>query len=318
MDFKTLKEKRAKTSQELIKAIENERKKDYSDDRVWRLKQDEQGRGSAIIRFMPVSKDDNVPWVKILTHQFKGPSGKWYIENCLSTINQNDPVMESNAELWETGDEKIQDIVRGRSRKTVFYSNIYVIQDKANPENEGKVFLFKYGKNIFDMIIGALQPEFEDEKPINVFDFWDGANFNLKMRKVDKQTKYDKSSFSEPSEFLDGDEEEIEKVWNSLYALNEFTNEANFKTYEELKRKFDSVVNAKVVVDDSDETETETVENVETENVETVETKNDKPFKKPVNKRVKKEPEPEPASYNHEEDEFEDDEDEDLDKFKDL
>lgn len=230
----------AKITSELSKAA-NPQTKSYEDDRFWKVEADKAGNGSAVIRFLPARDDDELPWVKMYTHGFKGPTGKWYIENSLSTIGKDDPVVEENTRLWNTGIEANQNIARERKRKLSFFANVLVISDPKHPENEGKVFVFKFGKSIFDMITDKANPTFEGEEPVDVFNPWEGANFKLRMRKADGFTKFDKSSFEEPAEI--GDDEEILRVLNARHRLSDFTDMKNFKSYEELKKKFESVIN---------------------------------------------------------------------------
>ena len=188
-----------------------------------------------------------MPWAKVWNHAFQGPTGQWYIENSLTTLNQKDPVSEHNTALWNTGLESDKEIARKQKRKLQYFSNVYVVSDTKHPENEGKVFLFRYGKKIFDKITAAMSPEFEDEKAINPFDFWEGANFKLKIRKVDGFWNYDKSEFEEPSKLFE-DESEADKVWQSQYSLTEFTAPTNFKSYDELKTRLDAVLSGTVKV----------------------------------------------------------------------
>jgi len=214
----------------------------YIDDRYWKLERDKSSNGYAIIRFLDSPEKEDFPFVKIYTHGFKGKGG-WYIENSLTTIGQQDPVSEANSELWNSGIDSNKQIARDRKRRLQYISNIYVVQDQAHPENEGKVFLFKYGKSIFDMIQAAGEPQFEDESPVNVFNLFNGANFKLKARKADGFVKYDKSSFEEPSQWLKT-EEEMETLYNGFYSLEAEIAEDKFKSYEELKKKFARVIGA--------------------------------------------------------------------------
>ena len=216
-------------------------KKSYVDERLWKPELDKTGNGYAVIRFLPAVDGENMPWAKIWNHAFQGPTGQWYIENSLTTLNQNDPVSEMNSAYWNSGIESDKEIARRQKRKLQYYSNIYVVSDPKHPENEGNVFLFRYGKKIFDKIMEAMQPAFEDENPINPFDFWEGANFKLKIRKVDGFWNYDKSEFEAPTALFDNDDD-IEKVWNKQYALNEFTAPTNFKSYDELKTRLNMVL----------------------------------------------------------------------------
>ena len=216
-------------------------KKSYVDERLWKPELDKTGNGYAVIRFLPAVDGENMPWAKIWNHAFQGPTGQWYIENSLTTLNQNDPVSEMNSAYWNSGIESDKEIARRQKRKLQYYSNIYVVSDTKHPEHEGKVFLFRYGKKIFDKIMEAMQPAFEDEEAINPFDFWNGANFKLKIRKVDGFWNYDKSEFEAPTALFDNDDD-IEKVWNKQYALNEFTAPTNFKSYDELKTRLNMVL----------------------------------------------------------------------------
>ena len=217
-------------------------KQSYVDDRYWKLERDKSSNGYAIIRFLDSPEKEDFPFVKIYTHGFKGKGG-WYIENSLTTLSQQDPVSEANSELWNSGIDSNKQIARDRKRRLQYISNIYVIQDQAQPENEGKVFLFKYGKSIFDMIQAAGEPQFEDETPVNVFNLYNGANFKLKARKADGFVKYDKSTFEESSQWLK-DEGEMETLYNGLYSLEAEIGEDKFKSYDELKKKFARVIGA--------------------------------------------------------------------------
>ena len=216
-------------------------KKSYVDERLWKPELDKTGNGYAVIRFLPAVDGENMPWAKIWNHAFQGPTGQWYIENSLTTLNQNDPVSEMNSAYWNSGVESDKEIARRQKRKLQYFSNIYVVSDTRHPEHEGKVFLFRYGKKIFDKIMEAMQPAFDDEVAINPFDFWKGANFKLKIRKVDGFWNYDKSEFEAPTALFDNDDD-IEKVWNKQYALNEFTAPTNFKSYDELKTRLNMVL----------------------------------------------------------------------------
>ena len=187
-------------------------KKSYVDERLWKPTMDKTGNGYAVIRFLPAPKGEDLPWVKLWNHAFQGPTGQWYIENSLTTLGNNDPVSEYNSKLWNSGIESDKEIARRQKRKLSYYSNIYVVSDTANPQNEGKVFLYRYGKKIFDKVMEAMQPPFPDTDPINPFDFWEGANFKLKLRKVDGYWNYDLSSFDGPTKLLD-DDDELENVW---------------------------------------------------------------------------------------------------------
>ena len=215
--------------------------KNYTDDRIWKAEVDKSGNGYAVIRFLPPCDGEDVPWARVFNHGFQGPTGQWYIENSLTTIGKKDPVSEYNRTLWNSGIEANKEIARKQKRRLTYFSNIYVVSDPKNPQNEGKVFLYKYGKKIFDKINDLMNPEFEDETPVNPFDFWEGANFKLKIRKVDGYWNYDKSEFDSPSK-LNEDDSELDKIWKTEYSLKEFTAPSNFKTYDELKNRLDDVL----------------------------------------------------------------------------
>jgi len=227
--------------QNLIKKLDESSKKDYKDDRFWRPEQDKMGNGFAIIRFLPNAEGQNDSYVKLFSHAFQGPGG-WYIENSLTTIGEKDPVSELNTQLWNTGSEEDKNIARLRKRKANYISNILVIKDEANPQNEGKVFLFKYGQKIFDKIQEKAKPEFKDEDPFDPFNFITGANFKLKIRKVGGYTNYDKSEFDSQSVLLNGDKAKMKDVYDSLYNLSEFIDLKNFKSYDELKKRLQDVL----------------------------------------------------------------------------
>jgi hypothetical protein len=215
--------------------------KSFTDDRFWRLEGDKAGNGTATIRFLPRVEGDELPWVRIFSHGFQGPTGKWYIENSLTTLGENDPVGELNTQLWNSGSEANKEIARKQKRRLSFTANILIVSDPKHPENEGKVFLWKFGKKIFDKIMDKARPTFEDEKPVNVFDFWEGANFKLRMRKKDGYANYDESAFMEPSA-ISSDDEEILRIANSQHKLSEFIDRKNFKSYDELKKKLNEVL----------------------------------------------------------------------------
>jgi hypothetical protein len=213
-------------------------------DNFWKPTVDKSGNGMAVLRFLPASSadgEDSLPWVKIHSHGFQGPGG-WLIDNCLTTKNQQCPVCEHNTTLWNSGIEANKDIVRKQKRKLNYIANVYVVSDAANPQNEGKVFLYKFGKKIFDKITEAMNPEFADETPINPFDMWKGANFKLKIRKVDGYQNYDKSEFDSPAP-LSSDDAELEKIYNSEHSLQELLNKpSEWKTYDQLKARLDKVL----------------------------------------------------------------------------
>ena len=243
--------KKENSLDKLLGAVQSENsqqeKKSYVDDRIWKPVMDKTGNGFAIIRFLPAPKGEELPWAKLWNHAFQGPTGQWYIENSLTTIGQNDPVSEHNSALWNSGVESDKEIARKQKRKLQYYSNIYVVKDSANPENEGKVFLYRYGKKIFDKIMETMQPAFEDESPINPFDFWEGANFKLKLRKVDGYWNYDKSEFEAPSALFD-DDDKLEELWGKEHSLTAFTENTNFKSYDELKKRLDVVLSGVTTV----------------------------------------------------------------------
>ena len=246
MDINTLRKMRnsdfGKISSEFEKiANPQSESKSYQDDRFWKLEADRAGNGTATIRFLPTAEGDELPWVKIFSHGFQGPTGKWYIENSLTTIGENDPVGELNSRLWNTGNEADKETARKQKRKLSYVANVLIVSDPKHPENEGKVKLFKFGKKIFDKIMDKARPTFEDETPVNVFDLWAGADFKLRMRKVDGYPNYDQSAFQEPSAITE-DEDEMLSIVNSQHKLSEFLDRKNFKTYEELSRKLASVL----------------------------------------------------------------------------
>ena len=214
-----------------------------ADERLWKLEVDKAGNGYAVIRFLPAPDGEELPWAKVWSHAFQGPGG-WYIENSLTTLGQKDPVSEYNRLLWNSGNDADKDLARKQKRKLSYISNIYVVKDPTNPQNEGKVFLYKFGKKIFDKITAAMQPEFEDEEAIDPFDFWQGANFKLKAKNVAGYRNYDSSEFAGVSPLLD-DDDALEALWKKQYPLVEFTAADQFKAYDILQQRLDSVLNAK-------------------------------------------------------------------------
>jgi hypothetical protein len=227
----------------LVKEVEKANASTGADERFWKPEMDKTGNGFAIVRFLPAVEGEELPWAKMYSHAFQGPGG-WYIENSLTTIGQKDPVSEHNRELWNSGNEKDKETVRKQKRKLSYYSNIYVVKDPANPQNEGKVFLFKYGKKIFDKIMEAMQPEFEDETPINPFDFWQGANFKIKIVKKDGYWNYDKSEFDRIAPLLD-DDDALEALWKKQYSLDALSAADQFKSYEDLEKRLKYVLGQK-------------------------------------------------------------------------
>ena len=246
MSFSSLKKQSSLGSltSKLVKEIEKtSTTRGGADERLWKPELDKTGNGYAVVRFLPAPDGEDLPWAKVYSHAFQGPGG-WYIENSLTTIGGKDPVSEYNRDLWNSGNDSDKDVVRRQKRKLSYYSNIYVVKDPVNPHNEGGVFLFKFGKKIFDKLTAAMQPEFEDETPINPFDFWQGANFKLKIRKVDGYWNYDKSEFDAPAPLLD-DDDALEAVWKKEYSLADFTAQSNFKSYDDLERRLKSVLGQK-------------------------------------------------------------------------
>jgi len=237
--------KKSSSLDKLLGAVQAENapleKKSYVDERLWKPQMDKTGNGYAVLRFLPAVEGEDLPWAKVWNHAFQGPTGQWYIENSLTTIGQNDPVSEMNSAYWNSGVESDKEIARKQKRKLQYFANILVIKDSANPQNEGKVMLYRFGKKIFDKCMEAMQPAFEDENPVNPFDFWEGADFKLKIRKVDGYWNYDKSEFDAPSPIFK-DDDEIEAVWKKQYPLAEFSAESNFKSYDELKKRLDTVL----------------------------------------------------------------------------
>jgi hypothetical protein len=243
MSFEKLKANRLASIEKLVSAVEDiGEKKTYGDDRLWKPTVDKAGNGYAVIRFLPAAESEDLPWVRYWDHGFKGPTGRWYIENSLTSIGQDDPLSELNSQLWNSGREEDKELVRQRKRRLHYVANILVISDSANPQNEGKVFLYKFGKKIFDKVMDVMQPQFEDEKPINPFDFWGGANFKLKIRNVEGYRNYDKSEFDSVTEIFDGDEEKLKTLYDNLHELKSFVDPSNYKTYAELKKKLYEVL----------------------------------------------------------------------------
>ena len=233
--------------EKLSKAVEatsagTENSKD--DNRFWQPEVDKAGNGMAIIRFLPapaVDGDDALPWVRTFSHGFQGPGG-WFIDNCLTTLNEKCPVCEHNNTLWNSGIEANKDVARKQKRKLSYLANILVVSDPSNPSNEGQIKLYKFGKKIFDKITEAMNPEFADETPVNPFDMWEGANFKLKIRNVEGYRNYDKSEFADVSALLDGNDEKLEEMWKKQFSLKDFTERKNFKPYDQLKGRLDKVL----------------------------------------------------------------------------
>jgi hypothetical protein len=226
-----------------VEALSQSSEGSEKSDNYWKPEVDKAGNGMATIRFLPASEkdgEDGLPWVKIFSHGFQGPGG-WLIDNCLTTKNQQCPICEHNSALWNSGIEANKDVVRKQKRKLNYVANVYIVSDPKHPENEGKVKLFRFGKKIFDKITEAMNPQFEDEQPINPFDMWKGANFKLKIRKVEGYQNYDKSEFDSPSPLLENDDD-LEKIWKSEFSLSELSAGSEFKSYDELKKRLDKVL----------------------------------------------------------------------------
>ncbi len=260
MSFANLKKqsKLGSLTAKLVKEVEKLNTNGGSDDRLWKLDVDKSGNGYAVIRFLPAPDGEDLPFVKLYSHAFQGPGG-WYIENSLTSLGQKDPVSEYNTQLWNNGTDAGKDTARKQKRKLTYISNIYVVKDPANPENEGKVFLYKYGKKIFDKLTAAMQPEFEDEEAIDPFDFWQGANFKLKAKNVAGYRNYDSSEFTATSALLD-DDDAMEAIWKKEFSLAELVASDQFKSYEDLKKRLSYVLGNKTtrpVVDEELEDESE-------------------------------------------------------------
>lgn len=267
-NFATLKKSSADLSRltKEIEKINSVQGSDREEDtRFWKLERDKSGNGMAVIRFLPASAvdgDDALPWIRYFDHGFKGPSGKWYIENSLTSIGQKDPVSEYNSQLWNASNDDNswqRKQARDQKRRLHYISNIYVVKDPANPDNEGKVKLFKFGKKIFDKITLAMNPEYEGDDPVNPFDLWKGANFKLRSRMVAGYLNYDQSTFEAPKALSD-DDAELEKIWKSEYSLKEFLDPKNFKTYDELKRRLVEVLGESEVSSSNDTSKSSKIE----------------------------------------------------------
>ncbi len=243
--FDALKKNRTKSLDKLNDQLSKlNTKTSYADpdaDKYWNPTKDSAGNGMAIIRFLDAPEGEDMPFVRIWDHGFQGPTGKWYIEKSLTTIGQPDPLSDINSKLWNSGNESDKEQARKQKRRLKYVSNIYVVKDSGNPENDGKVFLYAYGKKIFDKLNDLMNPSFEDETPVNPFDMWSGANFRLKIRQVEGYSNYDKSEFDSPSPLFD-DDDEIEAVWKKEYSLQELLNPSKYKSFDELTEKLNSVL----------------------------------------------------------------------------
>ena len=244
MSFSDMKQRSKTNLASLIKETEkiSNPKTGFSDtdDRFWRPELDKSGNGYAVVRFLPAPEGEDLPWARIWNHGFQGPGG-WYIENSLTTLGQKDPVSEHNSTLWNSGIEANKEVARKQKRRLNYTTNVYILKDPAHPENEGQIKLYRFGKKIFDKINDLMNPEFEDESPVNPFDFWAGANFKMKIRKVEGYSNYDKSEFEAPSALLE-DDDKMEEIWKSENSLKELVSEDKFKTFDELKTKLERVL----------------------------------------------------------------------------
>ena len=245
MSFSDLKKNKSDLFSKLQKQLEKTTQVGTVDERLWKLSTDKAGNGFAVIRFLPAPDGEDMPFVKLYSHAFQGPGG-WYIENSLTTLGKDDPVGEFNRELWNSGDESLKEQVRKQKRKLSYYSNIYVVKDPSNPDNEGKVFLFRYGKKIFDMIMEAVNgDELEGREGINPFDFWTGADFKLRAKKVAGYPNYDSSEFMAPGTLDDLDDAQLESIWKREHSLQDVVAADKFKTYEQLKERLNRTLNLK-------------------------------------------------------------------------
>ena len=245
MSFSDLKKqsKLGSLTSKLVREVEKMNTTSGGDDRLWKPEVDKSGNGYAVIRFLPAPEGEDIPWVKMYSHAFQGPGG-WYMENSLTTLGSKDPVSEHNSQLWNSGSDANKEIARKQKRKLSYYANVYIVKDPANPSNEGGVFLYKFGKKIFDKIQEAMQPEFEDENAINPFDFWQGADFKIKIKKVAGFWNYDSSEFAAPSPLL-SDDEALEAIWKKEYSLQELVSSDKFKSYDDLKTRLAYVLGNK-------------------------------------------------------------------------
>jgi len=249
MSFSSLKQNKASVFSKLQKQLEETTKVGTVDERFWKLTTDKAGNGFAVIRFLPASDGEDMPFAKLYSHAFQGPGG-WYIENSLTTLGQKDPLGEYNRELWNSGDETLKEQVRKQKRKLQYFSNVYVVKDPGNPDNEGKVFLFKYGKKIHDKIMEAVNgDELEGRDGYNPFDLWSGADFKLRAKKVAGYPNYDSSEFAQPGTLEDLDDAQLESIWNRQYKLQELVAPDKFKSYEQLENRLNSVLNLKKEVE---------------------------------------------------------------------
>lgn len=267
MDIAALRRSRTTDFSKITKELEkvaNPQNQNKEDDRFWKLERDKAGNASAVIRFLPKTENDELPWVRLYSHGFQGPTGRWYIEDSLSTIGGEDGIGNLNSELWNSGTEAGKEQARKQKRRLSYVSNILVISDPKHPENDGQVKLYKFGKKIFDKIMDAARPTFEDEKPVNAFDLWEGANFKLRIKTVDSYPNYDQSTFDSPTELFGGDEDKLVELMNSAHELKALIDPAKFKSREELDKKLAWVMDAKQKpVKNAEESMAETLEEPE-------------------------------------------------------
>jgi hypothetical protein len=299
VDFSKLKANSGKKSLEdlnkKLASIAGNESKGGSDDRFWTPTVDKAGNGYAVIRFLPSPPNEDVPFIRVFDHGFQGPGG-WYIENSLTTLNKPDPVSEYNSKLWNSGIEANKEIARKQKRRLHFIANVYIVQDSGNPDNEGKIFLYKFGKKIFDKLNEAMNPQFADEEAVNPFDLWEGANFKLKIRNVEGYRNYDKSEFDKPGP-LSKDDAELENIWKKEHSLQSFLDASNFKSYDELKAKL-----MKVLAEDIGSTRAAAAKKAEDEEL---------PWDEEPAPKAKAAPAPKQAAV-------EEDDDESLEFFKNL
>jgi len=244
MSFENLKRNRVEISKlvQAAEAVGGGEKKSYADEREWKPTVDKAGNGYAVLRFLPAAEGSDLPWVRYWDHGFKGPTGQWYIENSLTSIGQPDPVGELNSRLWNSGHEEDKETARKQKRRLHYVVNALVVEDPSSPHNVGRVVLYKFGKKIFDKIMDVMQPSFADEKAVNPFDFWDGADFKLKIRQVEGYRNYDKSEFASATPLFGGDDQKLEEIYGKQHNINEFTDPSHYKTYDELKAKLARVL----------------------------------------------------------------------------
>ena len=262
MSFSSLKNNKASVFQKLQKQLQENTKVGTTDERLWKLTTDKAGNGFAVIRFLPAADGEDMPFVKLYSHAFQGPGG-WYIENSLTTVGKDDPLGEYNRELWNSGDESLKEQVRKQKRKLSYYANVYIVKDPGNPDSEGQVKIFRFGKKIYDKIMDAVNgDELEGREGINPFDFWTGANFKLRAKKVAGYPNYDSSEFQDNGVLEDLDDAQLESIWKRQYALQTLVSTDQFKSYEQLKARLDAVLNLKSSAGSNKSAPTKSVEDV--------------------------------------------------------